>query len=500
VIDMQRPTHLRALALLILLYVVLAGAMSYVRAPYCDEAYLASPAYNLIHHGYMGTSILDETSTWHKGMSLRGINRYTYQVMPLHFLTQAAWYEVTGFGLFRMRALSIAWGVLALVSLYLMVSRLFGDARPALWAVALVAIDGIFLDAASYGRPDMAAAALGFAGLGAYMALQEKRLTLAVLAANFFVACAVFTHPAAMPAFGCVIFLGIFYSLRRIRIWHLPLAALPYVAIAGAWGLYIARAPDIFREQFGSNASGRFSGLAKPWTLIAHELTTRYLPAFGFGVNVSTGGRVKVILLLAYAVAIAACLLTPALRKQKAVQALLVVAGLYLAIMTVLEGTKQMFYLVEVVPIYTAILGVWLWWGWTQRSIPRAAVAAALVGLVGIQMARFYHVCSMDTLHRQFVPAARFVERDLKSSSSIMGTATLAFALGFDDQRLVDDLRLGYFTHKTPDAIVIDDRYNEWFGIERTEEPAVAQYMNELLRAQYRPVYDYSAYRIYVRK
>jgi hypothetical protein len=498
---MARFSSSRAvLAAILIVYVLLAGMLARVQSPYCDEAYLASPAFNLIHHGYMGTSILDETSTWHRGMSLRGINRYTYQVMPLHFLTQAAWYTLTGFGLLQMRWLSILWGLVALISFYLLVRALMGSERAALWVVALVAVDAVFLDAASFGRADMAAAALGFAGLATYMRLEKSRLTLAVLGANCLVAGAVFTHPAAMPAFAGLIFLALFYSFPRIRFYHLPLAALPYLGIAAGWGIYILRAPALFREQFGSNAAGRFSGLLKPWTLLARELGVRYLPAFGYGPNVSPVARLKLLILTAYVVSILACLLTPALRKQKGCQALLILAGIYVSIMTVLEGTKQTFYLVEIIPLYTAILGVWCWWCWESRTVPRALLGLAIGGLVALQLSRTYHVCRMDTFHSQYLPAVRFLQQESAGSGLIMGPATLAFSSGFDNPRLIDDLRLGYVTHKRPDAIVLDDRYHEWLGLIKESEPQVARYIDDLLGKQYRLAYDQSGYQIYLNK
>jgi hypothetical protein len=276
-----------ALYLALFIYLVLAGVEAYTVSPYVDEAFQASPAHNLITEGHMGTSILEETSTWRKGMSLKGINRYTYWVMPLHFVAQAGWYEVAGFGLLQLRALSMVWGLLALMSCYLLVKTLTGDERPAILIVALLSVDGVFLDAASFGRADMMAAALGFAGLAVYMRLRGKRFALAIVLANALIAGAVFTHLAAMPALLGLVFLGVFFDFRRSRPHHLCLGALPYLAIGAGWGLYILQYPAGFREQFGSNFAGRIGDPVSLWALVAGELTLRYLPSFGFAADSS---------------------------------------------------------------------------------------------------------------------------------------------------------------------------------------------------------------------
>ena len=70
----------------IAVYLTLAGSTALNKRPWCDETWYASPGWNLITNGYMGTSTLEPSSTTWKSVRLTGIDRHTYWAMPLHFL------------------------------------------------------------------------------------------------------------------------------------------------------------------------------------------------------------------------------------------------------------------------------------------------------------------------------------------------------------------------------------------------------------------------------
>src|SRR5450432_3358303 len=68
---------------IVVVYLILAVACARTLMPWCDEAWFAGPAYNLMTHGYMGTPVLDPTSGWFI-RDLTHIDRYTYWIMPLY--------------------------------------------------------------------------------------------------------------------------------------------------------------------------------------------------------------------------------------------------------------------------------------------------------------------------------------------------------------------------------------------------------------------------------
>jgi hypothetical protein len=482
----------------VLLFVVLALVLSLVRAPYTDEALLFSPAFNLITAGHMGTSILDETSAWRDGMSLRNIHRYTYQVMPLHFLMQAAWYKVLGAGLFEMRALSVLWGLVALGSWFVIMHALSQRRALASLTVILLALDGIFLSRASFGRADIISAALGFAALAVYLRARSDRLPLAILGSHALVAAGMFTHPIAMLSGGCLVSLTLYYDWRRLRFRHLALAALPYLVMGSGWGLYILKDPASFAAQFGSNTRGRFL-LKTPWSMAAQELGVRYLPVFGLGPNRTPAAFLKMLLLLAFAVGLLGSLCVSGIRRHPGYRALLMMTGVACVGMTVLDGTKQHFYLIHTMPLLTAVLAVWVYWCWTERRFPRWMLAAAVGGFLCLQLSTVAHLVRMDSFHTGYLPVAHSLEPDARAGKLIMADAILAFHLGFTSN-IVDDLRLGFYTGKRPDTIVVNDRYAEWFDRIRTREPRVSAYVTRLLENEYRLDYDSGPYRVYRRK
>jgi len=165
---------------ILLAFVAIAVMCAHTNLPWSDEAWFASPALNLITNGSFGTSVLDPTASFRTN-NLTGIHRHTYWIVPLFPLAEAAWFRAMGFGLMQVRYLSILWGLLALWAWYRMLQILSGDERVALLALGLMAVDFTVAWTASVGRMDMMCAALGGAGLTAFLILRETNFVRAVL-------------------------------------------------------------------------------------------------------------------------------------------------------------------------------------------------------------------------------------------------------------------------------------------------------------------------------
>jgi hypothetical protein len=109
--------------------------------------------------GTFGTTVLETFATPFEGME-----QHTYWIMPLQPLTLSMWYRVFGFSVFSTRSLSIVWGLVAMVSWFLIVRSLFKRTSLGFLLLALLSFDYIFIVCASSGRMDMMSASLGFAG------------------------------------------------------------------------------------------------------------------------------------------------------------------------------------------------------------------------------------------------------------------------------------------------------------------------------------------------
>ena len=255
---------------ILLLFAALAICCAHVNLPGTDEAWFASPAFNLITQGSFHTSVLDTTAAFRKN-NMTGIDRHTYWIVPLYPLAQAAWDRIAGFGLFQVRYFSALWGLVAMWAWFRILMVTTGDRRVATLCLGLMAVDFTFVLAASWGRMDMMAAALGCAAIALFLSLHETNLTRAIFLSQACVAAAGLSHPLALGYFVGVAALTLYKDWRRIRVPHVLAAAVPYLVGAGAWGLYIMQAPPIAappsptRWSCSTHSLLRASGTCSAW-------------------------------------------------------------------------------------------------------------------------------------------------------------------------------------------------------------------------------------------
>jgi hypothetical protein len=487
-----KGAQLTLVLIVLALYLTLAISNSLTKCPIVDEGWFASPALNLATKGSMGTSVLEDSGILNR--KLAGIKEYTYWVMPLHLVAQAGWYHLLPFSLFTMRALSISWGLVGLAAWFLIVKNLSGDSKPALLAFALIALDYIFIMHASIGRMDMMCAALGFAALAAYMSLRARGLMWAVLASQSLVVASGLTHPNGIMSFIGVLFLTVYFDRARLEWRYLAVALAPYLLGALAWGLYILRSPSIFLAQFGNNASDRVPGLVSPWSALKLEITQKYLEAYGFAPYTTGPAHLKILILLAYVAAVVLAVSVRSIRQHKGYRALLVLTAIYFVSETFFNH-KLVFYLVHIMPFYAAILAVTVYWCWSKWPARRWIVVFGIGAFVLLQSGSVTYRIQQRDYQRNFVPAATYLKENSNQSTLIMASAEMAFGPGFD--RVIDDPRLGYYTGKTPDYLVVGVDYDELFKLLQSTEPNVYQHVNSLLTYQCKKVYDHTAYRIY---
>ena len=485
-------------------YLLLTAGTALSKRPWSDEGWFASPAYNLITQGSMGTSILESVEP--RGQQ-RGIDKYTYWIMPLDILAQAAWYKITGFGLFQMRMLSAAWGLLAVVSLWSIVYVLSGNRNLALLAGSIVALDYTFITGASFGRMDMMCAALNFAGFAAYLLLRERHFTWAILISQTLIVAAGLTHPYGILGFAGLLFLTLYFDRKQVKVRHFVIALVPYVTGAVGWGLYILQSPDLFVSQFMGNATaqgnggGRLEGIFAPWAALYREITLRYMVAFGMGPHSaghSSLAALKIFMLLTYVAGIMGALFTRSIRTHRGYKALLILTGIYFSMLTLLDGQKLAWYLVHMIPLFAALLALFVNWLWNNTRVPRWAIVLPLILFMLLQVGGVAQRMRHREYKNSYMPAADFLKANADSSSLIMGSTELAFALGFE-ANLVDDIRLGYYTGKRPDFIVVDEIYEDAFKGMSIQNQTVYQHILDLIGNQCRPVYDHAHYRIYAR-
>jgi hypothetical protein len=483
---------------ILLVFIVLAILSAHVNLPGTDEAWFGSPALNLIAHGYFGTSVLDPTAAFRKN-NLTGIDRHTYWIVPLYPLVQAAWDSVAGFGLMHVRYFSAFWGLVAMWAWYRILMIVSGDRRVAVLALGLMAVDFTFVLAASWGRMDMMAAALGCAGMAAYLSLREQHLVRAILVSQACVAAAGLSHPQALGYFAGLVALTLYCDWRRIRFPYVMAACVPYLVGAAGWGLYISRAPHDFILQFGGNAADRGVPLSDPAALLYVQFVRRFWHMFGMAPDTRGFSHLKVLILAVYAAGLLAGLCNREIRRHPGYRTLLVTGGVTLSVMMAIDREAQSFYLVHYVLWLIAFTAIGMMWYWDRRSVPRWALAAVLALVLVVQFATIGRRVSQRAYATIYLPVTDYLKQHANSEDIVMGSAELAFELGFDGN-LVDDPRLGYRSGKRPSFIVIDqNRYAEWIPQYEQREPQTYRYIHDMMEREFHQVLDNAGYKVYVR-
>ena len=474
------------------------------KRPWCDEAWFASPALDLVANGRMGTQVLEPTGSYfalqRPGVNLDRIDQHTYWVLPLHFLVLAAWFKIFGFSLAVLRLSATAWGLAALAAWYVIVRRLGGSRGLGILAIFLIGIDAAFVDSAADGRMDMMCAALGFISLAVYLSLREKNVMQAALAGHTVAALGCFTHPNGALASVALLFVMVYLDRKRLSWTTLLLTGVPYIVGALGWGLYIMQDPAAFRAQFGANTLGRSAGLMAPLESIWLEVSFRYLEAHFLPSDSGPFSSIKVLVLAAYLASVVNMIAVPELRRNPGCRLLLYLTGLRFVMMAVGVSLKYAFYLVYILPFYAVILAYALSWLWRRPGRIRWISAMVLSAVVAVQSVWSLHlIFRYRPYQTKYRPAVSFLKDNLTPQDLIFGSAELGFSFGFYNRQIVDDLWFGRWTGKKPTVIVLD-KWRYYKILIDHKPPEYTEYVTRLLETSFHKVYSQNdGYQIYTR-
>lgn len=473
------------------LFLLVSAISAFHRPPWSDEGWFSSAAYNLAHHGFMGTTVLKDSP------GLLHIERTTYWVMPLFLVCQAAWYVLMPESVFFTRIFSIVWGLVGLWSFRRLLARLFPGQAVAGLGMALLATSYIYIDNSAFARPDVACVALGLLALALYLDHRETSLNRAMLLANTSLAASAMMHPNAIyhaAALGVAI---LWLDLRRIRWSSVALAVVPYIVAAAAWGIYISLDVHAFQAQVQTNgaANDRLPNSWSPQQILLREIRERYFVTFGL----VTGGlsHLKLFALAAYAAALVTCLAVTELRRAFAVKLLLAWTGVYFVCLSVFNQ-KLSYYLVHIVPMYIALLAVAVRWIWDKQPRARRFTTLIIAGLVLLETGGIAARAALRSNVESQRTMVGYVRAQTPAGGSIAGSAALLYEMDFDD-RLRDDPRLGVGTDWTPDVIVIESIYRDHYAGWGRLRPAVMARIRARLAEEYRIGYREGEYEVYVR-
>jgi hypothetical protein len=477
-------TRRMGLLAIVLVFVALSIASAVTRAPWCDEAYFAEPAYQILKIGRMATLVtppspIDDPRTF-------GTDRFIYWTLPLDIVLQAGWYKLVGFGMIPMRLLSLLWGLVALGAWWTILTKIGANQYQRLTALALIAVDYAFVRSASEGRMDMMAAALGFLGIAIFLSCETSNYSKGVFWGAACTAASALTHPVggvlATAGLGVAI---LWYSRHRFGLKHVGLAIVPYLFFFGAWGIYIAQAPDVFRRQLLSISGGRLSAWKTPMSSIAAEFMQRWAKPFGL-VGPLGLRQVRAIVLVAICCGLIWAILHFRGLIRQGFGLVVTVAVLDLALLCFGDATKNAAYLVHVLPWLYVCLAVLL-----VRYLSRGGALVFCV-LILIQIFGTVYTASRWEYVREFEPVIAVIRQH---GGQVTGEGELGFGLGFGPW-LIDDRRLGFYSKLPTELFVVTNGYEAFFKRYATEHPEIDAYITAKL-ARSRLIYKNSSYRVY---
>jgi 4-amino-4-deoxy-L-arabinose transferase-like glycosyltransferase len=497
--NQNKQFHLILAIAAISVFFALAIASSLTHRPQIDEGMFASPALNLATVGHFGTTVLETEKS-----PLTRIEQRTYWVMPLYLLNVSASFKTLGFSLFSMRFVNVLWGFGLLLAWYFIVLKLTDNKKVALLCLILLSCDYTVLDTSASGRMDMMSASLGFIGIASFLLLRERKLLLAVLLSQCFVAASGLTHPNGIMAFFGLLFLTFYFDFRRLSFKHIAVALVPYIIGGTAFGLWVLQDTAAFKDQFIDNAlmSGRMKGVGSPLSGFIREFTEKYPHAFGLQRNSSGHSGpiyLKSLILLGYIVGLLGVIFTKSLRQNKNYRALLITTAVYFVVMSLIDGQKQTPYLIHIVPFYSALLAIFINWLWERRIVPVPVLLAGICFFLALQTGGMALRIKQNTYGNFYQPTVNYLKQNAAEKDVIMASSDFGFGLTFPDN-LVDDGRFGYYTGKRPRFIVYDSAVEISWQESKEFFPAFYEYFPRLLQDEYKLVYENAAYKIYERK
>ena len=279
------------------------------------------------------------------------------------------------------------------------------------------------------------------------------------------------------------------------------MACLPYAIGLAGYSAYALQDWPSFIRQLSGNVSGlageasgstRFGGLAHPWTALRAEILGRYMSTF-VGGSWTDAYRPQLLILMLYWGGAIVAVLDSKIRRQKLARLLLPLVALFWVILWLFEGLKLRPYLVHTLPLFAALGALWIW-NWTEG---RMRLRIAVVAFILCVQARGIGYGFWKNQHgNEYLPAATYMKQHGTAGSLIMASGEFAFEFGFDG-RVVDDVRLGYFSGKRPEFYVRDIWYGDWLTKSETRDPAVWRHVSETLADGYHEVFRNPGYTIY---
>jgi hypothetical protein len=297
------------------------------------------------------------------------------------------------------------------------------------------------------------------------------------------------THPNAIFGGILLLLIVLWWDREQIRWKTVAIAAAPFVVLIGLWSLYVLQAPQIFVEQMSaqSKVPHRFGF---DWNLFEQyrgEFLRRYAPAYRLRSD-SLLVRITGFPALLYFASVIALGAIGSIRRHPGGSLIFTIAAVQFTLLSCLQDNA--YYLVYVLPGFAAAVALCAKWIWEQGRTGRIAAAFIVASCVVLNTAVIGYRIHHNEYANRYTRAASYLKAHAGPDALIIGSAELAFELGFDG-RIVDDCRIGFTSGRRPDFIVMETFYYLfWLPHLAAQEPSTFKYIKKLLKEDYEKVYD----------
>jgi hypothetical protein len=201
----------------------------------------------------------------------------------------------------------------------------------------------------------------------------------------------------------------------------------------------------------------------------------------------------------AYVAGLVWFLRTRRIRRTEGVRMFVTCVLAYLLGLTFLNGFKACNYMMYLLPFYNAIFAYWLIALWRDGAPDRRLISASLLaGFVAIQISTTVQHVRADEYHREYLPATRYLRQARSAGKEIVASSLLGF--GMDFTGFHDDTRLGIYSGRAPDILVMDRSYRYFMLVFARQEPRVFTYAVDTLTSRYRLSAAYGQFWMFERR
>jgi len=480
-----------------LILIAITTILIFTNIPWSDEGWVAASSANLVNKGILANTICVSQETFK-------INYPMYLELsqpPVYFLAQALVFKLFGIGLFQIRFLSLFWGIIGLIAIYLLLKKLIKDKLIIFISLILASTNLYYIRASSLARTDIMASSLSLVALAIFINLREKKFTFAVILSNIFICLSGLTHPVGVAGLVALIFLILYLDRSKVNLKIVLLALCPYIVGGISWGIYVIPNINEFIYQFGGHVSGAgfHSGGGNIFKRIIDEFVYRYF-LFSYGImpdNFTIFNILKLLLKIsAVSFYFINFFIAAFIIKSKKLKLLWWILLIYISTMAIIISNKAAAYLVWTMPFFAIVVSL-VFYKIKKKIFLKITYILFIILVIFVSCSGVFNIIRKNDYKDKYIADLKEFDENYYEGGLIYANTITCFYYGFDNNIIRDDIYLGYYTGVLPDYIAVESRYKGDFV---NFENDLKKYISSMLNEKFEKIYKGKLYTFYKKR